>query len=111
VFRATVIDDGKIIDELPLHSGGVTADRTQAIMRSFEIEVADPDGTRTPTDMTSELAPFGNRIQLERGVRISDVEFQTVQYNAANPWTVSNTSTGVFNSMKVDGSGNLTLGP
>jgi len=110
-FRVSVIEDGKITKYLPAHAGAVTADRMAAIMRSFETEVSDPDGTLTPTGMDSDLAPFGRRLLVERGVRTSDVETQSVLYNAANPWTVSGVSTGVFVSVKVDGSGNLTLGP
>ena len=111
VSRVDVIEDGKVTAQLAIHAGAVTADRMAAIMRSFEIEVSDPDGTLAPTGMDSDLAPFGRRIQMYRGVRTSDTEFQSVLYNAANPWTVSGVSTGVFVSMKVDSNGALTLGP
>lgn len=111
VNQCDVIVDGKVVMRLPIHSGAVTADRMAAIMRSFEVEVSDPDGTLAPTGMDSPLAPFGRRIQLYRGVRNSDVEIESVLYNPANPWTVSGQSAGVFVSVKVDGSGNLTLGP
>jgi len=111
VSRVDVIEDGKVTRYLPIHAGAVTADRMAAQMRAFDIEVSDPDGTLTPTGMDSDVAPFGRRIQMYRGARISDTEFQSVLYNAANPWTVSGLSTGVFVSVKVDGSGSLTLGP
>lgn len=111
VSQCDVIVDGKVTARLSIHSGAVTADRMAAQMRSFEVEAADPDGTLSPTGMDSDLAPFGRRIQLYRGVRNSDVEIESVLYNAANPWTVSGQSNGVFVSVKVDGSGNLTLGP
>lgn len=111
VAKCNVITGGKVTATLPIHSGSVTADRMAAQMRTFEVEVSDPDGTLTPTGMDSPLAPFGRRMQIYGGVRNSDTEFQSVLYNAANPWTVSGQSTGVFVSTKVDGSGNLTLGP
>lgn len=111
VSQCDVIVDGKVTARLPIHSGNVVADRMAAIMRSFELEVSDPDGTLAPTGMDSDLAPFGRRIQMYRGVRNSDTEFQSVLYNAANPWTVSGVSSGVFVSVKVDSNGALTLGP
>lgn len=111
VSQCDVIVDGKVTARLPIHSGNVVADRMAAIMRSFELEVSDPDGTLAPTGMDSDLAPFGRRIQMYRGVRNSDTEFQSVLYNAANPWTVSGQSAGVFVSVKVDSNGALTLGP
>lgn len=111
VSQCDVIVDGKVTARLPLHSGSATADRMAAQMRAFELEVSDPDGVLAPTGMDSDLAPFGRRIQMYRGVRNSDTEFQSVLYNAANPWTVSGKLAGVFVSVKVDGSGSLTLGP
>lgn len=111
VFRADAIQDGKVVDQLPLHAGSVAADRTAAQMRSFEVEVSDPDGTRTPEGMTSLFAPFGTRMQLWRGVRISDVETQEVFYQSAASWVPSGNSTGVLNSVKVDTDGSITLGP
>ena len=109
--RVDVIQDGKVVDQLAVHSGAVTADRTAAQMRSFEIEVSDPNGTLTPDGMTSTLAPFGTRMQLWRGVRISNVEIQSVLYRSADSWMPSGNSTGVLNSVKVDTDGSITLGP
>lgn len=111
VFRADVIQDGKVVDQLPLHSGAVSADRTAAQMRTFEVEVSDPDGTRTPEGMTSTFAPFGTRMQIYRGVRISNVEIEAVLYQSAVSWVPSGSSTGVLCSVKVDTDGSLTLGP
>jgi hypothetical protein len=62
--------------------------------------------------MSSTLAPFGTRIQLYRGVRISNVEVQAVFYGSATSWAPSGNSTGVLCSTLVDPSdGSLTLGP
>lgn len=107
-----VIQDGKVVDQLAVHTGAVTADRTAAQMRSFEVELVDPDGTRTPEGMSSMLAPFGTRIQLYRGVRISNVEVQAAFYGSATSWAPSGNSTGVLCSTLIDPSdGSLTLGP
>lgn len=110
VSQVDVIQNGKVVDLLQVHSGVVTADRTAAQMRSFQIEVSDPKGTLTPLDMTSELAPFGTRIQIWRGVRIKNTETADVLYNAAFAWTPL-TSTGVMNGVKIDTDGGLILGP
>ena len=109
VSRVDVIQNGKVVDTLNVHAGAVTADRTAAQMRSFQVEVSDPDGTLTPEGMTSELAPFGTRIQIWRGVRIENTQTVTGFYGAANPWTPK--SAGVMNGVKIDTDGGLILGP
>jgi hypothetical protein len=111
VPRVDIIQDAKVVDQLAVHSGSVTADRTAAQMRSFEIEVSDPNGTLTPDGMTSTLAPFGTRMQLWRGVRISNVEIESAFYNDAGSWVPSGASTGTLASVKVDTDGSITLGP
>lgn len=110
VSRADLISDGKVIRGLEAHAGAVTADRTAAQMRSFAIDLIDRDGTLTPEDMSSDLAPFGSRIQLYRGVRISSVEFASATYSAAYPWTPT-TPTGSLNGLKIDTDGGLVIGP
>lgn len=111
VAGAVAIRDGKVAAVLEPHAGSVTADRTAAQMRSFEIEVIDRDGTLTPTSMTSTLAPFGARVQLTRGVRIRNVSTQGAEYPRADPW-IPDTGIGQMVSVKVDPSdGSITLGP
>ena len=111
VVGAHVIQNGNVVKDLEVHAGSVTADRTAAQMRTFEFEVIDRDGTLTPTGMTSTLAPFGSRVQLERGVRIKNVEVQSVMYPIGDSWT-PDTLTGQMVSVKIDLSdGSLTLGP
>lgn len=110
--QVDVLRDGKVVDQLAIHSGSVSADRTAAQMRSFEVEVSDPNGTLTPSGMTSALAPFGTRIQLYKGVRISDVQVQAVFYGTLASWMPSGMSTGTLSSTLVDPSdGAITLGP
>jgi hypothetical protein len=111
VQQVDVIQNGKVVDNLAIHAGSVSADRTAAQMRTFEIEVSDPNGTLTPEGMTSTLAPFGTRVQLYKGVRISNVEVQAVFYGTATSWVPSGTSTGALVSVKVDTDGSITLGP
>jgi hypothetical protein len=110
VSRADLISDGKIIRQLEVHAGAVTADRTAAQMRSFGIDIIDRDGTLLPTGMGSDLAPFGSRVQLYRGVRLVSVEVLSAQYDVTHPWTPQ-TSTGSMNGVKIDVDGGLVLGP
>lgn len=109
ISRVDVIRNGKVVDRLDVHAGAVTADRTAAQMRSFQVEVSDPTGTLTPEGMSSELAPFGTRVQIWRGVRIKSTETADVLYNAAFSWAPL--STGVMNGVKIDTDGGLILGP
>jgi hypothetical protein len=110
VAAANIIQNNGVVARLAVHSGSVTADRTAAQMRSFQVEVSDPTGTLTPVDMNSLLAPF-SRMQLLKGVRNSSTATQSVQYPAVTPWTPSGASTGVFVSTKIGSDGSLTLGP
>jgi hypothetical protein len=110
VSRVDILQNGKVVNELAIHAGSVTADRTAAQMRSFQVEVSDPDGTLTPEDMTSQIAPFGTRVQIWRGVRIQNTQTVTGFYNAAHPWTPL-TPTGDLNGLKIDTDGGLILGP
>lgn len=109
VSRCDLITDGKVIRQLEVHAGAVTADRTAAQMRSFSIDVLDRDGTLLPTGMGSDLAPFGARVQLYRGVRIASVAVVSILGDTRNPWTPA--MTGVMNGVKIDTDGGLILGP
>lgn len=105
-----VIQDQKVVATLVAHSGSVTADRTAAQMRSFDVEVTDPTGTLTPEGMGALLAPFGTRLQLWRGVRLSSTQTLGQFSNTQASWQVS--STGVLNGVVGDAStGELRLGP
>ncbi len=110
VIAADLIQGGSVTRKLEAHAGSVTADRTAAQMRTFEFEIIDRDGTLTPVDMTSPLAPFGSRIQLYRGARIRNEAVQSVMYPSMNSWT-PNTLTGQMVSVKIDpNDGSLTMG-
>jgi hypothetical protein len=61
--------DGRVID-LPHTGGSVTVDRGQAIRRTCTVTVADPSLIpRTPTD---QLATYGARLRISRGVYYGD---------------------------------------
>lgn len=110
VSRADLIADGKVIRELEVHAGSVTADRTAAQMRSFSIDVLDRDGTLLPAGMGSDLAPFGARVQVYRGVRISNTETVVAKYDATHSW-MPRTAAGSMNGVSVDVDGGLVMGP
>ena len=55
--------------EVALISGSVTADRSAVVRRTASIEV---DPTQTPHAMTDMLTPYGNKLNLYRGIRYPD---------------------------------------
>lgn len=97
VCQCNVLRGGKIVRTLPIVSGSTTADRTSAQMRSFSCTLGDPDGTLTPTDMASLLAPFGTQVELFRGVRLKSVTAVTDLDNDVSTW-----SQGTNNGTTVD---------
>jgi hypothetical protein len=108
--RAKVVIDGAEVAELPVvASSGVTADRTASSLRSFEVDVAT--GDLAPNTLDDLLAPGKTRVQLERGLRLGAVDARTQVNGPGHGWAVSDQSTGVMNSVKVDSNGFLTLGP
>lgn len=111
ISQVDVIQNGKVIRSLAVHSGSVKADRTAAQMRSFDVEVSDPDGTLTPNGISAMLAPFGTRLQIYRGVRIENVQTVVSFHNTKASWDVV-TTFGQLNGVVGDPStGALRLGP
>lgn len=111
ICRVDVLRDGRVIQELAVHKGSVSADRTAAQMRTFDVEVSDPNGTLTPEGMASLLAPFGTRLQLYRGVRLQDVTTHRFYANSPAGWQVI-TPQGQMNGVVVDAAtGELKIGP
>lgn len=111
VCRVDVIQNDKIVRQLDVHSGSMTADRTAAQLRSFQIKVSDPDKGLTPASMASLLAPFGTRLQLWRGVQLTDVTLVATFHNTQPSW-VSTTPTGVNNGTVGSATdGALIMGP
>jgi hypothetical protein len=111
ICRVDVIREGRVVAQLTIHRGSVTADRTAAQMRNFEVEVSDPDGVLTPEGMASLLAPFGTRLQLWRGLRLQDVTSLVFYANSAPAWQVT-TPQGQMNGVVGDlTTGELRLGP
>lgn len=109
--RCDLISDGKVIRQLEVHAGSVTADRTAAQMRSFGVDILDRDGTLLPTGMGSDLAPFGSRIQLYRGVRLAAVNTISLLRGVGISPSWAPAGAGVMNGVKVDTDGGLILGP
>ncbi len=111
VIRVDIIRDGKVVQQPPVHAGHADADRTAAQMRSFEVEVSDPDTTLTPAGMQSLLAPFGTRMQLWRGVQITNVQLFVALHTTQSSWTTT-TAFGVNNgTVGSPTDGALTMGP
>ena len=64
-------------EQLPVLEGSVTLDANAEIRGTCDLRIAY-DGTRVPVDKDSELAPFGNEIQLYRGIEYPDGETELV---------------------------------
>ncbi|MFI6491207.1 DUF5047 domain-containing protein [Streptomyces sp. NPDC050564] len=87
------LTDGRVI-ELPHTGGSVTVDRGNAIRRTCSVTVADPTVIpRTPSD---QLATYGARLRIARGVSYGDGTQELVPI-------------GVFRLDSVDG--NVSEGP
>jgi len=98
--------NGQVIMTIPVHDGSVTADRTAGQMRRFTAMIADPDGTLTPATMADALAPFGNSVQLWRGVRIENIQTVSDLDNDVASW-----ADGTNNGTSTDpATGELILG-
>lgn len=111
ISQVDVIQNGKVIRQLAVHSGSVKADRTAAQQRSFDVECSDQDGTLTPDGISAVLAPFGTRLQIYRGVRIENVQTVVGHFDTVSSWQVSSTF-GMLNGVVGDPStGSLRLGP
>jgi hypothetical protein len=111
VLRANLLRDGKVIRPLGIHGFTVTSDGIAAQRTTIELDVSVPEGDDlVPVDMTSFLAPNGDRIQVDMGARLEDETFLVQVQGVAQGWAVSDTSTGVLNGLRDDGSG-LIIGP
>lgn len=103
--RIRILDqDGTVRRELIPVDGSIPADRKQAQMRSFEVQVVDPTGELVPDTLEDLLAP-GWLIQVERGTKIELVVVHEQRCHTAQSWAAN----GELVSCVVDGSGALTL--
>jgi Domain of unknown function (DUF5047) len=75
VVKATLLHNGDEIELPTVVDGSVTLDANAATRGRCDLSIAD-DGTLgwVPTDSTSPLAPYGQEIRIERGVRYVDGE-------------------------------------
>lgn len=111
ICRVDIIRDGRVVERLNIHKGQVTADKTAAQLRNFDVEVSDPDKTLTPDGMASLLAPFGTRMQLWRGIRFENIGTLRFYANSPAAWQVI-TPQGQMNGVVADPStGELRMGP
>lgn len=109
--RVDVVQNGQVVAQLDVHTGSVTADRTAAQLRSFDVEVSDPTGVLTPEGMASLLAPFGTRLQLWRGVSVVNIVTPFLLNNTQASWTTT-TPFGVNNgTVGAASDGALVMGP
>ncbi len=109
VLRANLLRDGKVVRPLDVHGFTINSDGIAAQRTTIELYVTVPEGDDlVPVDMTSLLAPNGDRIQVEMGARLVDETFQVQLNGVAAGWAVSNT--GVLNGLRDDGTG-LVIGP
>jgi hypothetical protein len=63
-------------DDIPVTEGSVTLDATAAVRGRCDIRVEGTDWV--PTDSSDRLAPFGNEIELRRGLYLPDGSTETV---------------------------------
>lgn len=63
---------------LRITGGTVRADVANAIRRSCDVTLVDPTGTVTPAQAGDLLSPYGNEVQLFRGVTYTDGTTETV---------------------------------
>jgi hypothetical protein len=87
------LNDGRVID-IPHTGGSVTVDRSQAIRRTCTVTVADT--TLIPRTPVDELAAYGARLRISRGVDYADGTSELVPL-------------GVFRLDSVDG--DVSAGP
>lgn len=111
VVKVSVLRDGQVVRQLEgqVLGGSITSDGTAAQRTQFELDVAVDDLELVPDSMDDLLAPSGDRIQIDMGVRLEDTDTRVAVNDAAHGWAV--TSTGIMASIKDDGTGALVLGP
>ena len=63
------LTDGRVVD-LDHTGGSITVDRAQAIRRTCTVTIADP--TLIPRTPTDQLATYGSRLRISRGVNYGD---------------------------------------
>ncbi|MBQ1165738.1 DUF5047 domain-containing protein, partial [Streptomyces sp. A73] len=67
--------DGTVV-ELEHTAGSVTVDRGQAVRRPASVTV--PDTSVIPRTPTEQLAIYGAKLRLERGIRYGNGDVETV---------------------------------
>lgn len=70
VADARVVSAGSVLATLSVDDGTVNVDGRSSIRRRMDVQLVDDTGTLTPNDAADLLMPFGNEIQLRRGVAL-----------------------------------------
>lgn len=68
IARADLLTDGAVAATLSPTAGAVTLDQTAASRGRCDLTLIDEDGTLVPTDPSDALTPYGNELQVYRGV-------------------------------------------
>ncbi len=72
VTRIDIFVGGKVITLPLIVEGQVTEDYDQSVRRQATVTATDSDGSITPVDAKSLLAPFGNEFQAFSGIEFPD---------------------------------------
>lgn len=98
-FTAASVVDPSTGDRASLQplSGSVTGDRTRDIRRTISATLTDPTGQLTPADADDLLSPFGNELEVSRGVRYPDGTEESVPLGVfrLTDFDVADTADGV----------------
>lgn len=74
VFHAYLYRDGNLLYELPLADGEVSYDLNSDVQGEASLVVMDASGTMSPTEMASDLTPFGAEINITAGFKLGNTE-------------------------------------
>lgn len=102
--EVTVLRDGEAILELDtVVDGSVTLDITAQTRGRLDLTVADPTGSLTPTDPSDPLAPYGNELQVRRGIHYSNGDVELVGLGIYRIDTVNVTDTAAGLGLRIAG--------
>jgi hypothetical protein len=100
ITRSTLLNTDGTTTELEPISGQVTLDFRSAVRGRFDAALEDDgSGDLVPSDYTDLLTPYGNEIQVERGIRYADGDEELVSLGVF----------GIEDAEVVDEDDNLTI--
>lgn len=98
--RATVLPSETVLETVV--EGSVNLDANATTRGSLDLTVVD-DGTLIPETPADLLAPYGNEIQIERGVTYADGSVEMVSLGIFRIETVEVSDTGVAADIRISG--------